>query len=235
MIRTDPPAGEQVEQATDDQRCSCRPGPTRSPMPAHRRRQDRGRGARALLEAAPYSFRVTVDEEETNAGRRRASSSAPTRSASTLVDKGGSVTLVVSSGRAGGRRAQRRRLDRAEAAGALGQFDVTSLPGPRRPATATTARSPPQSVAGGQQAPAGSTITLTVGQAAARGHRRRPPRRPRRRRRRRPRRVAPTTAPRPPARRRRRPGRTSGLGISVGTLGAVPAFGTVRVGRARAS
>ena len=79
--------------------------------------------ARAFLEAEPYGFRVTVTEEETdqvNAGLVIRTNPQ----AGTLVDKGGQVTLVVSTGAPSAEVPNVVGQTRAEAEAALAQFDV---------------------------------------------------------------------------------------------------------------
>ena len=95
VIRTDPPAGQQVEQATTIN-IVVSAGPDQQAVPqivVGRTEAD----ARQLLENPPYSFKVIVTTEETNdvaAGLViRANPSV-----GTLVDIGGTITLVVSSG-----------------------------------------------------------------------------------------------------------------------------------------
>ena len=206
MIRTDPPAGEQVEQDTTIN-LVVSSGRDQQAVPSiviGRTEAD----ARQLLENPPYSFVVSTVTEETNdvaAGLVIRTKPA----AGTLVDIGGADHARRVERRAGGRRCPTSsgETEATARSRSVGRSTSASWSRTCRRATPTTAGCIAQSVAAGQQAPAGSPIQLTVGRAAAPHRRRRPPRRPPRRTT-----AAPTTAVPTDRRRALTAGRRAGWG-----------------------
>ena len=156
VIRTDPAAGELVPQS-EVINLVVSSGPDQVAMPSTVIGETEA-DARAVLEAEPYNFRVVTAAEETldvAAGLVIRTNPA----AQTLVAKGSQVTIFVSSGAPTAEVPERRRPDRGRGprrpGGVRRQRDVSRT---CRSATATTAGSTAQSVAGGQRAPQGSPI-----------------------------------------------------------------------------
>ena len=164
VIRTDPPAGEQVEQATTIN-IIVSAGPDQQAVPqivVGRTEAD----ARSLLENPPYSFVVTVTTEETNdVAAGLVIRTNP--SVGTLVDIGGSITLVVSSGAPAVDVPNVIGQTESGARSQLSAFNVGVSYQDLPAGDGNDGRVIAQSIAGGQQAPAGSSIQLTVGRAAA--------------------------------------------------------------------
>jgi serine/threonine-protein kinase len=164
VIRTDPPANERVEQDTVIT-LFVSSGPDQQAMPGIVVGQTVD-AARAFLEAPPYSFRVTVTERETaavNAGLV-IETNPP---ANTLVDVGGQVTLVVSSGAPSADVPNVVGMTEQEARSALAEFDVSVNGQNLAAGDPNDGRVTAQSVTPGQRAPIGSGVTITVGRAAA--------------------------------------------------------------------
>ena len=148
--------------------------------------------ARAVLEAEPYNFRVVTSTEETldvAAGLVIRTNPA----AQTLVAKGSQVTIFVSSGAPTAEVPNVVGQTEAAARAALAAFDVSVTSQDLPFGDANDGRVTAQSVAGGQRAPEGSPIQLTVGRAGPAPTTTQPP--PRRRRR-----PPPRRRPRPPPR-----------------------------------
>ena len=164
VIRTEPPAGERVEITTVIT-LVVSSGPDQVAMPGIVVGQPVDT-ARAFLEAEPYGFRVTVTDEETdqvNAGLVIRTNPQ----GGTLVDKGGQVTLFVSSGAPSAEVPNVVGSTRAEAEAALAQFDVDVSFQDLPAGDGNDGRVTAQSVTPGQRAVIGSPITITVGRAAA--------------------------------------------------------------------
>jgi serine/threonine-protein kinase len=163
VIRTDPAAGTQVEQSTTI-KLFVSSGPDQIAMPSMLgQTQD---AAVALLQAAPFNFKVNVTTEETNA----VTAGLVVRTnpvAQTLVNKGGTVTIVISAGAPPIDVPNVVGTTEAQARAALQQFDVSITIQDLPAGDPNDGKVTSQSVAGGQQLPAGSKITLSVGKAAA--------------------------------------------------------------------
>jgi eukaryotic-like serine/threonine-protein kinase len=163
VIRTEPAAGSQVEQSTTI-KLFVSSGPDQIAMPAILgQTQD---AATALLQGAPFNFKVNVTTEQTNA----VSAGLVVRTnpvAQTLVNKGGAVTIVVSAGAPAIDVPNVVGSTENQARATLGQFDVSVAVQDLPAGDPNDGRVTAQSVAAGQQLPAGSKITLTVGKAAA--------------------------------------------------------------------
>ena len=122
--------------------------------------------ARQLLENPPYSFVVSVTTEETNdVAAGLVIRTNP--SVGTLVDIGGSITLVVSSGAPAVDVPNVIGQTESAARSQLAAFDVSVSYQDLPAGDGNDGKVIAQSIAGGQQAPAGSSIQLTVGRAAA--------------------------------------------------------------------
>ncbi|MET0324845.1 MAG: PASTA domain-containing protein, partial [Ilumatobacteraceae bacterium] len=164
VIRTDPPAGEQVEQATTIN-LFVSAGRDQQAVPqivVGRTEAD----ARQLLENPPYSFVVSVTTEETNdVAAGLVIRTNP--SVGTLVDIGGSITLVVSSGAPAVDVPNVIGQSESGARNQLAAFDVGVSFQELSAGDPNDGKVIAQSIAGGQKAPAGSSIQLTVGRAAA--------------------------------------------------------------------
>ena len=87
--------------------------------------------------------------------------------AQTLVTKGGEVTIVVSAGAPPIDVPNIMGTSEGQATAALSQFDVSVTSQDLPAGDPNDGKVVAQSVAGGQQLPAGSKITLTIGKAAA--------------------------------------------------------------------
>jgi serine/threonine-protein kinase len=122
--------------------------------------------AKANLEAAPFNFKVTVTTEEKSdvAAGIVIRTNPP---AQTLVTKGGEVTIVVSAGAPPIDVPNVVGTSEGQARAALSQFDVSVTTQDLPAGDPSDGKVVAQSVAGGQQLPAGSKITLTIGKAAA--------------------------------------------------------------------
>ena len=164
VIGTDPPAGEQVAQATTIN-LIVSSGRDQQAVPQiviGRPEAD----ARQLLENPPYSFVVSTVTEETNdvaAGLVIRTQPA----VGTLVDIGGPVTLVVSSGAPTVEVPNIVGETEGTARTRLADFDVIVVVQDLPAGDGNDGRVLAQSVAAGQRAPAGSQIQLTIGRAAA--------------------------------------------------------------------
>ncbi len=164
VIGTDPPAGEQVEQATTIN-LIVSSGRDQQAVPQiviGRPEAD----ARQLLENPPYSFVVSTVTEETNdvaAGLVIRTEPA----VGTLVDIGGAVTLVVSSGAPTVEVPNIVGETEGNARTRLSDFDVIVVVQDLPAGDGNDGRVLAQSVAAGQRAPIGSQIQLTIGRAAA--------------------------------------------------------------------
>ena len=163
VIRTEPPAGERVRQ---DQVINIvvSSGPDQLAMPPNVVGMPREE-AEAFLAGEPYGFQVTVTEEETT----EVTAGLVIRTnppSGTLVDRGGQVTLIVSSGAPSAEVPPVVGMTEAEARNALGQFDVDTASAELPAGDPNDGRVVAQSVAPGQRAPVGSSITITVGEAA---------------------------------------------------------------------
>ena len=164
VIGTDPPAGEQVEQATTIN-LIVSSGRDQQAVPQiviGRTEAD----ARQLLENPPYSFVVSTVTEETNdvaAGLVIRTEPA----VGTLVDIGGPVTLVVSSGAPTVEVPNIVGETEGTARTRLSDFDVIVVVQDLPAGDGNDGRVLAQSVAAGQRAPVGSQIQLTIGRAAA--------------------------------------------------------------------
>ena len=190
VIRTDPPAGEQVEQATTIN-LIVSSGRDQQAVPQiviGRPEAD----ARQLLENPPYSFVVVHGDRGDQRRRRRARHPhQPGGRHARRHRRAGHAGRV--ERRPDGRGAQRRRRDRGRGARPDWRTSTSSWCSRTcRRATATTAGCSPRAWPPGSGRRPGRTIQLTVGRAAAPRRRRPPRRRPPRRR-----------PPRPPRRRRR--------------------------------
>ena len=87
--------------------------------------------------------------------------------ANTLVDVGGEVTLVVSSGAPSAEVPNVVGMTEQEARAALAEFDVSTTPQDLPAGDGNDGRVTAQSVNPGERAPIGSPVTITVGRAAA--------------------------------------------------------------------
>jgi beta-lactam-binding protein with PASTA domain/predicted Ser/Thr protein kinase len=163
VIRTDPAAGARVKQDTTI-KLVVSSGPDQIAMPTViGQTQD---AAKANLEAAPFNFKVTVTTEETSdvAAGIVIRTNPP---AQTLVTKGGEVTIVVSAGAPPIDVPNVVGATESQARAALSQFDISVTSQDLSAGDPNDGKVVAQSVAGGQQLPAGSKITLTIGKAAA--------------------------------------------------------------------
>jgi serine/threonine-protein kinase len=163
VIRTDPPAGARVAQDTTIN-LVVSSGPDQIAMPSMIGQTEAV--AKANLEGAPYGFKVTVTREQTStvAEGLVIRTNPP---AQTLVNKGGAVTIVVSSGAPALDVPNVVGTPEAQARAALGQFDISAVTQDLPAGDPNDGKVTAQSVAAGQQLPAGSKITITVGKAAA--------------------------------------------------------------------
>ncbi len=163
VIRTDPPAGQRVEQATTVN-LVVSSGPNQVAVPANVVGLPED-DAQALLEDDPYQFSVsTVAEESDSVAEGLVISTDP--APGQLVDVGGAVTLVVSAGAPGVEVPDVTGETEAEAREELTQFDVVVTSDELDAGSPNDGLVLSQSIAPGQLAPAGTTIELVVGVAA---------------------------------------------------------------------
>ncbi len=163
ILRTDPPAGQRVEQATTVN-LVVSSGPNQVAVPANVVGLPEDE-AQALLEDDPYRFSVNALEEESDSvaeGLVISTDPAPGQ----LVDVGGAVTLVVSSGAPGVEVPDVTGESEGEAREELTQFEVVISFEELDPGSPNDRLVLNQSIAPGQLAPAGTTIELVVGLAA---------------------------------------------------------------------
>jgi serine/threonine-protein kinase len=163
VIRTDPPAGEQVRQTTPiDLVVSA--GPAREAIPSSVIGQPEV-DARTLLEGDPYNFNVTTAYEESD-------SVAPglvirtSPAVGELVVRGGDVTMVVSEGPQQVTVPDVRGLTEAQARAELSSFDVSVATRDLPFGDDGNGLVLSQSLSPGGLAPPGSSITIEVGVAA---------------------------------------------------------------------
>ena len=163
VIRTDPAGGARVKQDTTI-KLVVSSGPDQIAMPTViGQTQD---AAKANLEAAPFNFKVTVTTEETSDVAAGIVIRTNPR-AQTLVTKGGEVTIIVSAGAPPIDVPNVVGTSEGQARTALSQFDISVTTQDLAAGDPNDGKVVAQSVAGGQQLPAGSKITLTIGKAAA--------------------------------------------------------------------
>jgi serine/threonine-protein kinase len=163
VIRTDPAAGARVPQDTTI-KLVVSSGPDQIAMPSLIGQTEAA--ARATLEGAPFGFKVAVSREETNdVAEGLVIRTNP--AAQTLVNKGGQVTIVVSAGAPAIDVPNVVGTTEAQARAALSPFDVSTVVQDLPAGDPNDGKVTAQSVAQGQQLPAGSKITITVGKAAA--------------------------------------------------------------------
>ena len=163
ILRTDPPAGQRVEQATTVN-LVVSSGPNQVAVPANVVGLPEDE-AQALLEDDPYRFSVNALAEESDSvaeGLVISTDPAPGQ----LVDVGGAVTLVVSSGAPGVEVPDVTGESEGEAREELTQFEVVISFEELDPGSPNDRLVLNQSIAPGQLAPAGTTIELVVGLAA---------------------------------------------------------------------
>ena len=163
VIRTDPAAGSQVEQATTIN-LVVSSGPQQIAVPAGLVGQAEAE-ARQLLESAPFTFRVSVIAEESDtvtAGLVIRTSPG----SGELVDIGSEVQLIVSTGAPGIEVPNVVGSSESSARQQLAQFSVNVSFDDLPVGDPNDGRVMTQSIAAGQVAPAGTTIDLVVGQAA---------------------------------------------------------------------
>ena len=167
VIRTDPGAGEQVPQDTVIN-IVVSGGREERAVPSIVIGQPEAT-ARQLLENDPYFFVVstTMEESSTIAPGLVIRTNPPAQS---LLAEGGQITLVVSSGPPAITVPNVVGLSEPAARGQLAQFDVSVTVQDLPAGDANDGLVTGQSIAAGQQAPAGSPIQLTVGRAAATDH-----------------------------------------------------------------
>ena len=160
VIRTDPPAGEQVEQSTTIN-LVVSSGPDQVAVPSIVIGQTEA-DARGLLEGDGFNFVVTTQQEETSSvpAGRVIRTNPPV---GTLVDVGGNVTLFVSSGAPPVDVPNVVGQTEAAARTALAAFDVSVVYQDLPFGDGNDGRVTAQSVSGGQQAAPGSPVQLTVG------------------------------------------------------------------------
>jgi serine/threonine-protein kinase len=164
VIRTDPGAGEQVPQDTTIN-LVVSGGPRQVAVPSIVIGQTEAE-ARQLLENDPYRFVVTTTAEESD-------TVAPglvirtNPAAQSLLAIGGRLQLFVSSGPPAVDVPNVVGESESSARGRLGQFDVSVSYQDLPAGDGNNGLVLSQSVAGGQQAAAGSAIQLVVGRAAA--------------------------------------------------------------------
>jgi eukaryotic-like serine/threonine-protein kinase len=163
VIRTDPAAGSRVPQDTTIN-LVVSSGPDQIAMPSMIGQTEAV--AKANLEGPPYGFSVTVTREQTStvAEGLVVRTNPP---AQTLVNKGGAVTIVVSAGAPAVAVPNVVGSAEPQARAALAQFDVSAVLQDLAAGDPNDGKVTAQSVAAGQQLPAGSKITITVGRAAA--------------------------------------------------------------------
>ncbi|MGI9051308.1 MAG: Stk1 family PASTA domain-containing Ser/Thr kinase [Ilumatobacteraceae bacterium] len=163
VIRSDPPAGSRVEQATlINLVISSGRGEVAVPASVVGQPED---DATALLEADPYLFSVTSTAEDSDSiAEGLVIRTEP--AAGQLVDIGSRIVLVVSAGAPGVEVPNVIGQPEADAVGQLSQFDVTVVDEELEPASPSDGLVLGQSVAAGQLAPAGTPIEITVGRAA---------------------------------------------------------------------
>jgi serine/threonine-protein kinase len=163
VIRTDPPAGARVEQATTIN-IVLSSGRNQVAVPANVVGLPEDE-AEALLSDDPYDFNVDSISEESDSvpeGVVIGTDPAPGE----LVDVGGPVTLIVSAGEPGVEVPDVTGESEGDARDELSQFDVVVTVEELDADDPADGLVIEQSIAAGQRVPAGTTIELTVGQAA---------------------------------------------------------------------
>jgi len=163
VIRTDPAAGERVEQATTINLVMSS-GRDQVAVPASVVGLPEAE-AEALLEDEPYEFSVSSITEESDSvpeGLVISTDPAPGQ----LVDVGGAVTLVVSAGATAVEVPDVTGETESEAREELTQFDVVVVLDELDAGDSRDGLVLDQSISPGQLVPVGTTIELTVGQAA---------------------------------------------------------------------